>query len=329
MTRRPNLFIVGAPKCGTTSLYEYLEGHPDVFMSPVKEPMYFCPDARGGHRRRFEYGSEEQSYLDLFAGAGDEKVLGEASTRYLASHVAPGLVHEFDPAARIVIMLRNPVDMIYSLHGERVSFGREPLTDFEQALGADADRMAGRNLPAGASPLWAPYRNAARYGEQVGRWLGQFGRPAVHVIVFDEFVADTAGEFRRLLEFLAVDPDYRPESFAPRRRSHRRRGGPLRAVVETRPVRWMAHRVLPALLGRTSSTRLIWRFRQSRLNLEPAPRAPLSPELRHQLEAEFTPDIQRLSELLDRDFVAMWFGRPVEAAAAVAPKPASAATVDG
>jgi hypothetical protein len=309
LPRRPNLFIVGAPKCGTTSLYEYLEGHPDVYMSPVKEPMYFCPDARGGQRRRFEYGEEEQAYLDLFAGADDEKVLGEASTRYLASHVAPRLVHQFEPAARIVVMLRNPVDMMYSLHGERVSFGREPLLDFEQALAADADRMEGRNLPEGASPLWAPYRNAARYGEQLSRWIDEFGRDAIRVIIFDDFTADTAAEFRRLLEFLGIDPEYQPASFSARRRSHRRRRGPLRRVVESRPARWVAHRLLPAMLGRTNSTRLVWRFRQSRLNLEEAPRKPLRADLRQELYTELTPDVERLSTILGRDLVGLWFGR--------------------
>src|SRR4051794_30295372 len=252
------MFIVGAPKCGTTSLYVYLEGHPDVFMSPVKEPMYFSADARGAPRRRFAYGSEESAYLALFDAARDEKVVGEASTSYLASQVAPRLIHQFDPAARIVIMLRNPVDMMYSLHGERVSFGREPLQNFEEALAADEDRMAGRNVPDRATALRVAYRSAASYGEQVGPWLDEFGRDAIHVIVFEDFVADTALEFRRLLEFLGIDAEYAPASFVARRRSHRRRRGPLRRVVDTRVARWVAHRLLPATLGRTNSTRLVW-----------------------------------------------------------------------
>lgn len=282
-------------------------------MSPVKEPIYFAPDMRGGPRRRFEYGEDEALYLALFAGARNEKVIGEASTRYLASHVAPRLVHEFEPLARIVIMLRNPVEMVYALHNERVSWGIEQFTDFEQALAADADRMAGRGLREGADPLWAAYRNSARFGEQVGRWIDAFGRERVHVIIFDDFAADTPAEFRRLLEFLAIDPNHRPASFAPRHSSHRRRGGPFRAIVQAPAARWAAHRLLPAVFGRTRSARLVWRFRQSRLNLKAAPRQPIRPELRRQLEAEFAPDIAQLSSILERDLVQLWFGRPAQA----------------
>jgi hypothetical protein len=306
------MFIVGAPKCGTTSLYTYLAGHPDVFMSPVKEPIYFAPDMRGGPRRRFQYGDDEALYLGLFANVRNEKVVGEASTRYLASRVAPQLVREFQPQARIVIMLRNPVEMIHALHNERVSWGIEEITDFEAALAADAERAAGRRLRRGADPQWAVYRNAARFGQQVGRWIDAFGRDRVHVIIFDDLNADTPGEFRRLLEFLGVHPSYQPASFAPRHSSHRRRGGPLRAIVQSPLARWASHGLLPTVLGRTRSARLVWRFRQSRLNLKPTPRAPMRPEFRHQLETEFEPEIAHLSRILGRDIVQLWFGRPSE-----------------
>ena len=303
------MFVVGAPKSGTTSLYEYLAGHPDVFMSPVKEPMYFAPDVHGGPRRRFEYGEDESPYLALFADARKEKVLGEASTRYLVSRVAPKLVRDFQPDARIVAMLRNPVEMIHALHNERVSFGTEEITAFEAALAADADRAAGRRLRRGADPLWAAYRSAARYGEQIKRWIDAFGRARVHVIVFDDFTDDTPREFRRLLRFLEVDPSYQPGSFAARRESHRRRGGLLRAMVQSPAARWAAQRLMPAVFGRTRSARLVWRFRQSRINLTATPRQPLQPELRRQLETEFAPDVAQLSRIIGRDLVELWFGR--------------------
>ena len=320
MTNRPNLFIAGAPKTGTTSLYGYLDGHPDVFMSPVKEPMYFAVDMRGGPRRRFVYPEDEAEYLALFAGARGEKVLGEASTRYLASPAAPSLIHDFNPGASIVAMLRNPVDMLEALHNERVSFGTEDILDFELALDADQDRLAGRRLRPGADPLWGAYRHWGMYGEQLARWLSVFDSAQMHVVVFDDFVADTPREFERLLEFLRVDQTYRPASFAPRRQRHQRRRGVLRAVVDTPLARWTAHRLLPAVLGRTGSTHLVWRFRQSRLNLQERSRVPIRPELRRQLEDEFRPDVERLSEILGRDFVDLWFG-----AAAAPPRPVDAA----
>ena len=117
VSRRPDTFIVGAPKAGTTSLYAYLEGHPDVFMSPVKEPGYFAPDVIGGSRKTV-YGEDADRYLALFADARNEKRVSEASTRYLVSPRAPSLISDFQPAPRIIVMLRNPIDVI-----ESVEFG--------------------------------------------------------------------------------------------------------------------------------------------------------------------------------------------------------------
>jgi len=311
MTRRPDLFIIGAPKSGTTSLYEYLAGHPDVYMSPVKEPGYFAPDVHGVTRKPLIHPDGEPEYLELFAQAHDEKRLGEASTRYILSRAAPGLIRDYQPDARIVAVLRNPVDMIHALHNERVSFGMEPIEDFEQALAADDDRLAGKLLRGEQTPEFAAYRPYARYGEQLGRWFGLFDRARIHVMVFDDFATDTAGEFRRLLGFLEVDPNYAPASFEVRRKSHRRRGGIIGAIIGSRPARWTAHRLLPAVVGANSGASIIWRLRQSRLRRAPHSRSEMLPELRRQLEQEFTPDITRLSELLGRDLVQLWFGRGV------------------
>lgn len=305
---RPDLFIVGAPKSGTTSLYDYLSGHPDVYMSPVKEPLYFCPDVRsGGHRRRFEYPRDEAAYLALYSEAHEEKRLGEATTRYLVSREAPVLIHEFDPDARIIAILRNPVDMIHALHNERLSQGHETIDDFGLALAADVDRAAGRNLPPGTNALGGVYRESARYAEHLARWLAAFPRNQVHVIVFDDFASDTPREFRGVLEFLGVDPDYQPASFAPRNTSHRQRRA-VRRIVDSRPGHWLTHRVLGAAIGPNARARLALRFRQSRLNRRVAARAPLPAPLRHELEQEFRPDVERLGEMLDRDLVSLWFG---------------------
>jgi hypothetical protein len=128
------------------------------------------------------------------------------------------------------------------------------------------------------------------------------------VIVFEDFVADTAAVFRQLLEFLGVDPGYQPESFAPRNISHRQRRW-VRRLLESAPSKWAKSRFLPALIGRDGKARLALRFRQSRLNRRAAPRPPLDRDLRRRLELEFTPDVRRLGEMLDRDLVSLWFGR--------------------
>ena len=304
---KPDLFIIGAPKSGTTSLYGYLAGHPEVYMSVVKEPLYFCPDVRSGHnRRRLEYPRDEASYLQLFSDARDQKRLGEATTRYLVSREAARLVHEFQPNAFAIAMLRNPVEMVYALHNERVSQRHETLTDFEQALAADADRSRGLGLPPGTNDLGGVYRESARYADPLARWIAALGSERVHVIVFDDFARDTAHEFQRVLEFLAVDPDYRPASFAVRNASHRQRQW-VRRIMDSGPGNWATHDALPALIGPNARARLALRFRQSRLNRRPAPRPPIPQRLRRDLEEEFRPDAERLGAMLGRDLAALWF----------------------
>lgn len=310
VTRRPDLFIIGAPKSGTTSLYEYLDGHPDVYMSPVKEPFYFCPDVQGGVRRHLRFGDDVEEYLSLFEGAREEKHLGEASTRYFVSRVAPELIHEFQPEARIVAMVRNPVDMIYALHSERVFHDAEDITDFEQALAADDDRRAGQRLPDGANELGAVYREHARVGEQLERWIDVFGRNNIHVIVFDDFSTNTPGAFQELLTFLDVDPLYRPPSFAIHNASHRQRRGPVRALLDSRLAQSIRRDVLPSVLGQGTTSRVARSLRRSRLVRRPTSRAALNPDLLLQLQREFGPDVALLSELLDRDLGALWFGVP-------------------
>jgi hypothetical protein len=313
MTRRPNLFIVGAPKTGTTSLYTYLDAHPDIYMSPIKEPNYFSPDVRGTFRRSpFDYPQDTQRYLDLFAEARDEKYLGEASTSYLVSREAPRLVQQFAPDARIVAMLRHPVDLMYSLHNERVSNGGEPITDFAAAVLADDERRQGRGLPVGFNALGAVYRDTALLGEQLKRWMDTFGREQIHPIVFSDFSSDTPRVYRRLLEFLGVDSAFRPPSFRVLNRSWRRRDGIVTSVTRSGPAQWVRHRALPAVAGETGAFTIARRFTRSRLYRREHIRPDLSPELRKELADSFAEDVELLSRLIGRNLLSEWLERPVQ-----------------
>jgi hypothetical protein len=309
-SRTPDFFIVGAPKSGTTSLYDYLSGHPDIYMSPVKEPFYFCPDVLGGAPRRFSHPADEASYLALFDGAGRARRAGEASTRYLVSRVAAELIRDFNPAARAIAMLRNPIDMIYALHGERVSLGLEPIENFSDALDADVDRRAGRRLPAGANPLGAVYRDTGMYSQQIERWFDALGRDRVLIVVFDDFAVNPARELERVLSFLGVDSSYQPSSLSAVNRSHRLRRGVVRSALRSPPAQWTAHRLLPAVIGQNSTSRLARRFRLSRVNRRPYDREPLPAGIRRELENDFESDVRSLSGLLNRDLGALWLGRP-------------------
>lgn len=310
VTRTPNLFIVGAPKSGTTSLYEYLKGHPEVFMSVVKEPCYFARDLAKDRSGNFlRYDVDRDRYGALFADAGGAKRVGEASTRYLYSKDAPALIAADVSEAWIIAILRNPVDMIASLHAHKLAGGTEDLADFEEALAAEEDRHAGRRLPADSNPLLATYRDRARYGEQVPRWFDAFGRERVHVILFEEMIREPATHFRRLLEFLGVDPTYQPTSFAAHNPAHGARGNLLRRVARTRPVQFATWRLLPALIGDGRTRGLARRLGHSTLRRRPVERPELPAELRQRLELEFAPDVAQLSALLGRDVASVWFGQ--------------------
>ena len=310
VSRIPDLFIIGAPKCGTTSLFEYLKGHPQVFMSAVKEPNYYARDLAldpGGQSLR--YGLDEARYLALFNDAGGAKRAGEGSTRYLYSLDAAQLTKAASPDARIVAMVRNPVDMIRSLYDHKVAAGTEDLPDLAQALAAEDDRHAGRRIPEHSNPKLATYRDRARFSEQLARWFDVYGRDRVHVIVLEDMIANPASEFRRLLEFLDVDPDWKPASFETHNAAHGSRSRTLQRVVLSRPMQWAAWRALPRIIGDARARQLVSRFSHSDLRRRKIVRTPLPPALRSQLEDDFMPDVKLLSTQLGHDLAALWFGR--------------------
>jgi hypothetical protein len=312
MPRRPNLFLIGAPKSGTTSLHRYLQEHPEVFMSRVKEPGYFAPDVVPRTGRVLRYPERESEYLSLFADAQNQKWLGESSTNYLMSIKAPELVHTFDPDSRLIAMVRNPVDLVYSLHGQRIATDSEWIDDFAEAIAADDDRRQGKRLPRNHQGWGVAYRDNALLGDQLERWLGFFNRGQLHVIVFDDFSAQTAVEFRKALAFLEVDDSFEPESFDAHNASYRPRGRIGRAyrrLLRNPASRWVSGRALPAALGEARTARLANRFGARRMSRQPHEPEPLSPELRHQLEEEFTADVTKLGQIIGRDLVTEWFAK--------------------
>jgi hypothetical protein len=289
---RPNFFIVGAPRCGTTAMYEYLRQHPDVFMPYRKEPVFFGPDLS-----KRPPPLDESAYLRLFAGGRGKRRIGEATTWYLYSASAASEIHAFSPAARIIIMLRNPVDMIYSLHGHWLFTGNEDIADFAAALDAESDRRRGDRLPkAVRRPEGLQYRALGRYAAHVRRYLEVFGPDAVKVIIYDDFQADPAGSYRATLEFLGVDTDFQAE-FAVINRSKDVRSPRLQRLIYARPlVRAMSK--LPGPVFHAARRSML------RLNIKYQPRPPLDIELRARLTAEFSSDIDELGRLIGRDLSA-------------------------
>jgi hypothetical protein len=287
----PDFFIVGAPKCGTTAMYEYLRQHPAVFMPFHKEPLYFGSDL---HHR---YGRlTEDEYLALFRPARENQRAGEASAWYLYSQTAAAEIRAASPQARIIVMLRNPVDVMYAQHSQLLFNQQEDIADFGAALDAEEDRVAGRSLPPGpVRPENLFYRRMARFSEQLPRYLEAFGPERVHVIIHDDLLADTPGVYRRTLEFLGVDPSF-PATFERSNENKRVRSRWLQRLAYDPP---LIRRLAPMLRRHPAMHAL--RNRLVTANSTREARRPMDPALRARLTREFMPEVARLSALVDRD----------------------------
>lgn len=202
---RPNFFIVGAPKCGTTAMNDYLQQHPEIFMA-LKEQHFFGKDLK------YKTRTTAQQYQNSFSAHTNEKIIGESSVWYLFSKSAAKEIKEFSPGAKILIMLRNPADMIYSLHSQNIYDCNEDEPSFEKALMLEEQRKKGLSLPAKhyfTDCLF--YTDSGKYYNQVKRYLDIFGTDKVMILLYDDLKNDTALAFKKTLEFLNVDTSFAPD----------------------------------------------------------------------------------------------------------------------
>ena len=209
MSPRPDFFIVGAAKCGTTALFRYLAAHPAVFMPESKEPEYFCTDLpRDGHVATLA------EYEALFATAQPNALTGEASVMYLYSKVAIGQIMAHNADAKIIAILRNPIEAARSMHAFQWDYGLEDVSDFERAWRLQKPRREGQHLPSRwPHPEHLQYGELYCYASQVRRLLAQVPRMQCLFLIFEEFFADPSREFARLLEFLGLSPILDPDGF--------------------------------------------------------------------------------------------------------------------
>ena len=294
MSKRPDFFIVGAPKSGTTAMYAYLRDHPGIFLPERKELRYFGSDLEIRDRRALT----ETEYLAHFDAARADQLVGTAYVWYLYSATAAREIRAFAPDARIVAMLRNPVDMLHALHGENLFNGNEDIGDFGAALSAEVDRVAGRRIPPHAhlvQALW--YSTVPCFTEQLRRYEEAFGRERMHIIVFDDFSADPAAAYADLLGFLGVTADAGPSRFAVVNAAKRTRSEWFRHFLARppEPARRLVRAVLPPAVRRGLYERA------KRLNVVERGRPPLDETLRQQLRRQYRDEVARLSEYLGRD----------------------------
>jgi len=278
----PNLFIVGAAKAGTTALYRYLDEHPDIYMSRMKEPHFFSRiEPAPTLASFFPHVTDTRAYLHLFSAGAGSSIRGEASTSYLWAERAPKSIEGVSPDAKVIIMLRDPISRAYAHYWNDVREGIEKRS-FEDAV---EEELAG---PPGGWGVSSLYVDCGFYAERVARYLDTFG-DNVLVLVFEEFVADPGAHVERTQSFLGVE--LRPPSafeahnvFAlPRNRLSRE-------ILGNGAARELARRLLPRRVRAYGRGLLV----------APAPKPELGHAVRDRLRDLYASDVESVSNLLGR-----------------------------
>ncbi|MCB9655204.1 MAG: sulfotransferase [Deltaproteobacteria bacterium] len=297
--RRPNFFILGAPKSGTTALHAYLVTHPKVCMSDPKEPHYFNEDFP-----RFRWAKTEADYLRFFAHATPEHMaIGDASPLYLFSRVAPARIKDFDANARVIVMLRSYVDYLRSYHNHLVYNRDEIEGDLGRAWDLQDDRREGKRIPRTCREArFLQYRELCSLGTQLGRVFDAFDRRQVKVIFFEDFVRDTRAQYLDVLRFLGLQDDGRTEfPKINEAKSHRLK---LLGNLTQRPSPLLLSvaKKAKALLG-LGRSRVLVRIREA--NTISKRSARLGPETERRIKSALVEDAALLSSLTGRD-VSEW-----------------------
>jgi hypothetical protein len=294
--RQPNFFLVGAPKAGTTSLYHYLGQHPQIYMSPIKEPHYLADEIRAENFTEellaMRRGRQEPSgpvstwrdYLTLFQGAGAQTAIGEASVCYLWSKTAPQNIAARFPEAKILMMLRNPAERAYSQYLHTLSLASRPIS-FRECLDAALVATSTR-----IGTLY-PFLEFGFYSQQIERYLAVFPRPALGIYFYDDYRRNPPAVLEDMFRFLGVDPQFQPDLSKRHMLPRLSRSHALTKLVRAARKWKIAQKVAgPGI--RNSLGRIVYRPGNHRM-LHPADRA--------RLVDLYRDDIRGLSALLDRD----------------------------
>lgn len=298
MIKQPTFFIVGAPRSGTTALYEFLKEHPQIFMTEHKEPHYFASDfpARNPWMKAFR---KKRNYFYLFSSAKNEKQLGEASVLYLLSKKAAKNIRKYNKNVKIIIMLRSPLEVMYSLYYQLHYGGDEPAATFREALSLEMDRKHGKKIPKSLRiSQFYFYREIVKFNQQVKRYISNFGKDQIKVVIYEDFKKRQLNTYRDILEFLDVDINFAPM---------------FRKVNANRVHRNL---FLQSLMNKTAIflskfgfdlylyLRPLYKWIES-FNLVVTERPEMDKDLELKLKKEYLPEMKKLSKLIGRD-VTYW-----------------------
>ncbi len=297
----PNFLIIGAPKAGTSSIYAYLRQHPEVYMSPVKEPHFFMlnnqkADFQGpGDSDRFQLAVHRlEDYQRLFDGAQDEIAIGEASTTYLSSRTAADQIKRCIPNAKIIAILRNPVDAAYASFLHLVRDGDELQKSFSAALQAEKGRVE-----MNWDPIWHHTQRGFYYA-QVERYYRLFGREQVKVYIYEDFKRNPQAAIRDMFTFLGVDEDFVPDTSTKYNVSKMPKSLALnRLLLKSNPLKETVKRLLPLSVRHRIADQI------KRWNVADSQKPELPEADRAYLSQLFRADILKLQALIQQD-LSLW-----------------------
>ena len=299
---RPNFFIVGAARSGTTSLDRYLSQHPEIYIVPRKEVNYFTADhfprtGPGDERINKEVIKDENQYAQLFARVAGEKAIGESSVFYLCYQGAAERIARAVPHAKIIMVLREPVDRAYSAYMYLVRDSREHL-EFAEGLRREEERRQ-----KGFEPMWW-YKELGLYYRQVKSYLDIFGTQRVKVLLYDELFANPGQVLRDVFAFLEVKKDVAIDTSV----RYNVGGAPKSRILYTLLDNFITkpnalEKWIKSLVP--SQLRAAWANKAMEMLLEAVP---MDPKIHEQLMTYFADDVRKLEDLLDRD-LCHWQGQ--------------------
>jgi len=291
----PNFLILGAAKAGTTSLYKYLEQHPDIYMSSFKEPGFFAFEGEQlnfqgpGTKTRINKWSvtDINTYQEMFAGVTTEKAIGEATPLYLYYPKACDRIKHYIPDAKLIVMLRDPVERAFSNYVWAVQPGAEPITNFTDALAAEPERI---------NHNWGPrwhYKAQGFYYRQLKLYYENFTRQQIKIYLHEDFVANPVAVLQDIFKFLAIDNTFCPDMSKKHNTSQIPRNKTWHKFInQPNLIKSIIKPLLPVDLRQNIK-------KNAKNNNLYKPQ--LSPEVRQLLITEYQPDILQLQELIGRD----------------------------
>jgi len=294
---RPNLFIVGAQKSGTSALAGWLQQHTQVYLSFPKEPG-FLAFGENGYPYKDGYGNDapanqyvvtdERAYMDLFANATPEQtILGEASTWYFA---IPGMAHKikaYSPRAKLVVILRDPVERAYSAWCHARSDLLEPCENFSTALAMESQR--------GEVEFLLRYRHMGLYSQALAEYQAAFSVAQLLVLFYDDLQLNPAGTWQQVCGFLGIDATQKPVFEHRYNRSGQPRHRVLHRLLRSHRVKRLVRSVVPHNLAIRVKQQV------DSINLQEFPA--MDAASRGELREYFRTDIERLSQLTKRDLI--------------------------